>query len=257
MAVTLSFLGIRLYEDEPVGAVSELHRRIGFGDPARIYFVNAHCVNVARRDRRYQAALAGADFVLPDGSGVLMGARLLGLPIRHNLNGTDLVPMLLDAAAAEGRSVFLFGGRPGVADAVAARLRELYAGLRIVGTADGYADAEDGALVERINAARPDVLLVALGVPQQELWIDENWERLNVRLAIAVGGLFDFMSGRIPRAPVWLRKSGLEWSFRLLQEPRRLWRRYLIGNVRFVIAVLMATMRSRIRLAAARPPEPF
>lgn len=238
MALSVDFLGTRLDCFTPANAVDELASRISRRERSRVYFVNAHCVNVARGDKNYRESLSRAELVLPDGSGVLLACRLLGIPVRHNLNGTDLVPSLLERAAAEHRTVFLVGGRPGVAARAARRLAERMADLRIVGHANGYLNAEEEEdLIRHIAELKPDILLVGRGVPLQELWLDRHWDRLHVGLGLAVGGLIDFVAEVHPRAPRWMRSTGIEWSFRLAQEPRRLARRYLVGNVVFLADV--------------------
>src|SRR5579885_3621952 len=184
MAISTSFLGIRIDEMEPDEAIEQVRAEWATGRKQRVYFVNAHCANIACRDERYQEALAQAELVLADGSGVLSGARLLGLPIRHNLNGTDLGPKLCERAAQEGRSVFLLGGEPGVAEQAAAHLLIRCPGLRLVGIQHGFFSAEEeAAVIAQINAARPDLLFVAMGVPRQELWLTRHWEKLDVGTA--------------------------------------------------------------------------
>ena len=195
-------------------------------------FVNAHCLNLAFGDKDYAAILRRADRVWPDGTGVRMAGRHLGFAVPENVNGTDLFPPLIARAAAEGRSVFFYGAGPGVAEAAAANARKAQPALKVAGVCDGFV-ADDEA-VRRVNAARPDILLVARGVPLQEKWIAAHLAELDCACAIAVGGLFDFVSGRIPRAPAWMRRLGVEWTWRLLQEPRRMFRRYVFGNPLFI-----------------------
>lgn len=199
-------------------------------------FVNAHCLNLAFGDRDYAAILRRADRVWPDGTGVRMAGRHLGFAVPENVNGTDLFPPLIARAAAEGRSVFFYGAGPGVAEAAAANARKAQPALKVAGVCDGFV-ADDEA-VRRVNAARPDILLVARGVPLQEKWIAAHLAELDCACAIAVGGLFDFVSGRIPRAPAWMRRLGVEWTWRLLQEPRRMFRRYVFGNPLFIWRVM-------------------
>lgn len=250
MVISTSFLGIRLDEMDTQEAIEQVRAEWATGRKQRVYFVNAHCANIACRDERYQQALAQGELVLADGSGVLSGARLLGLPIRHNLNGTDLGPKLCERAAQEGRSVFLLGGVPGVAEQAAAQLVIRYPGLQIVGIQHGFFPAEEeAAVIAHINAARPDLLFVALGVPRQELWITRHWAELDVGTALAVGALFDFLAERFKRAPLWVRRLGLEWTVRLIQEPGRLWKRYLIGNLKFESRVLLTALNPAKRRA--------
>jgi len=227
--------GIRLLNlgmDELVGAIlTAVERRTR----TQIAFVNPDCVNIAARDPIYRAALARADWVCPDGIGMKIAGRILERPIRQNLNGTDLFPRLCAALAGTGHRVYLLGARPGVAAAVARWARRRYPGIKIAGCRSGYFDEnEEAQIVEAIRRSRADVLLVAMGAPRQELWLQRNLERTGASVGIGVGGLFDFYGGRIPRAPLWLREIGGEWVYRLLQEPRRMWRRYLIGNAVFL-----------------------
>ncbi len=200
-----------------------------------VYFMNAHCFNVRARCPTYKRALNRADVLLPDGIGVEIAAKLGGASIPENLNGTDLTPGLMTAAAQKGLSVFLLGGRSGTAQRAAQKLCTHTPGLQIAGTCNGYDDLHNTeALIDRINASGADIVLVAMGVPLQELWIDKHAHRLNARLIMAVGGLFDFLAGNVRRAPVPVRRARLEWVWRLAMEPRRLARRYLIGNFNFL-----------------------
>ncbi|MDB9526025.1 WecB/TagA/CpsF family glycosyltransferase [Oscillatoria sp. CS-180] len=201
----------------------------------RIYFVNAHTVVTSQRQPEFKRALTCADLLLPDGSGVLWGSRLLGRPIRFNLNGTDLIPALFGMEEAKELSVYLLGAKPGVAGEVARNLKQAYPNLRIVGLQHGYYEPnEKEAVLEKIRNAKPHILLVAMGVPMQELWIDENAKDLPGITCVGVGGLFDFLAKRVPRAPYAIRYVGLEWLWRLLVEPRRLWYRYTVGNFIFM-----------------------
>lgn len=205
-----------------------------------VAFANPHCFNVAARDPGYREVLGRADLVLPDGVGIQLACRMIGAELRENLNGTDLLPHLCRHAARCGQSIFLVGAAPGVAETMRDRLVETYAGLRIVGAKHGYfqpATEDEREVIEAVRQARPDYLLVARGVPTQERWIDEHLQELGAGVALGVGGLFDFVAGRIPRAPVWVREVGLEWLWRLGQEPRRMCRRYLVGNPEFLVRV--------------------
>ncbi|WP_424978623.1 WecB/TagA/CpsF family glycosyltransferase [Leisingera sp. S232] len=215
----------------------------------RVFFINAHCCNVRRRNPQYAKAVAAADLLLPDGIGVELAAKFTGHSLTANLNGTDFVPQLLQRAASMGKSVFLFGGRPGVADAAAARLVYDIPGLRIAGTRDGYQGAQDTrAVIADINESGASILLVALGVPKQELWLHRNAKHLKADLTLGVGALFDFLSGSVARAPEPVRAARMEWVWRLAMEPRRMARRYLTGNVSFLAHAGLAALRHK-RLA--------
>jgi exopolysaccharide biosynthesis WecB/TagA/CpsF family protein len=216
----------------------------------QVFFVNAHCLNLRATTPEYAAALARADVILPDGIGVELAAKMTGHGLPENLNGTDFVPCLLADAARRGLSVFLVGGRPGTAQAAAARLSADIPGLRIAGTLNGFDDARnEAAAVAQINASGADILLVAMGVPMQELWLDRNLPQLKTRLNLGVGALFDFLAGNVRRAPAPVRRARAEWLWRLAMEPRRMARRYLIGNVTFLARAARHAWQQRDRTA--------
>jgi N-acetylglucosaminyldiphosphoundecaprenol N-acetyl-beta-D-mannosaminyltransferase len=209
-----------------------------------MHFVNAHCINVAAKDAEYHAILAKADALIADGSGIRLAGSTLGCPIVDNVNGTDLFPLLCSRFAKTGKRMFLLGSAPGVAEK-AARWAEEFTGSSIIaGTYHGYfKPAEESAVIEAINASGADLLLVALGVPRQEKWIDSVRSLLQVQLCMGVGALFDFYSDTVSRAPLWMRKIGLEWVWRLLLEPGRMWRRYIVGNVVFIVRLMKLRIR--------------
>jgi N-acetylglucosaminyldiphosphoundecaprenol N-acetyl-beta-D-mannosaminyltransferase len=176
-----------------------------------------------------------------------IAGRVLGHPIRDNVNGTDLFPRLCQALVGSGRKMYLLGGRPGVPEAVAKWVTTYFPGVRVCGVRDGYfRPHEEAAVVQEIADSDADLLLVALGAPRQEQWIARHKNQLGCKVAIGVGGLFDFYSGRIPRAPYWMRKRGLEWVYRLWQEPRRLAKRYLIGNPLFLWRLVRAALGCKL-----------
>ncbi|MEL6217318.1 MAG: WecB/TagA/CpsF family glycosyltransferase [Pseudomonadota bacterium] len=231
-AATIDLFGLDILDADTRTALNSL-----LSAPKRISvaFVNAHCVNMAARDGAYAAALSSADYLLPDGSGLQLAAKMTGRHFRENLNGTDLFVPLCRAAAERGLSVYLLGAGACVAEAAASKAVSLAPGLQIAGTADGYftPDQED-AVIDRINKSGADILLVALGVPRQDRWISEHRARLEPRIAIGVGAQFDFWSDRIQRAPAAMRRAGCEWVWRLMLEPRRMFMRYVVGNPLFV-----------------------
>ena len=215
----------------------------------QVSFVNPACVNIAAGDRGYRRLLSRAAMVLPDGIGIKIAADILGAPLKQNVNGTDLFPRLCQRLEQRQASVFLLGGHPGVAERVAAVMKAQWPALRVVGVRDGFfAVAEEGQVAAQVKASGADVVLVARGVPMQDVFIDRHLHQLGVKVAIGVGGLFDFVSGRIRRAPTWMRDSGLEWIYRLLQEPSRMWQRYLVGNFTFLGRVVL--QRLGLRTAA-------
>ena len=245
-------LGTPLVNATVEDTLAWLGHRLEAGAATRVAFLNAHCANISRDDSAYGQALATADAVLPDGSGVALALRLRGQKLAANLNGTDLSPALCRHMAHSGHSVFLLGGRPGIAEQAADGLVAQAPGLRIAGTHHGYfgKDGED-AVIAMINDSGADVVLVAMGVPTQDLWLKDNAPRLKATLTFGVGGLFDFISGRIPRAPAWLRRAGMEWTYRLYQEPARMWQRYVLGNPRFVANAVLDALPSGRTIVAA------
>jgi N-acetylglucosaminyldiphosphoundecaprenol N-acetyl-beta-D-mannosaminyltransferase len=185
--------------------------------------VNPELVMRARSDAAYRAVLESAALSLVDGWGVQWAVRRQGCPAEERVPGIDLVLALAERACRSGFSIFLLGARPGVAEEAGRRLTQLQPGLRLAGTHAGSPGPEDDERSrELIARARPDLLLVAYGAPEQELWIARNRDRLPARVAIGVGGALDFVSGRVPRAPGWMRRLNLEWFFRLIRQPWRI-----------------------------------
>jgi len=203
----------------------------------QVVTVNPEFVMVAQHNKDFLTAINAAALVVADGTGVVWAARYLRRPVPERVTGADLLPALVRRCAASGYRLYLLGAAPGVAEAAAARLRELAPGLEIAGTYAGSpaANEEDG-IIERVQAAQADVLCVAYGAPAQELWICRNLARLPAAVAIGVGGAYDFLSGRQQRAPTFMRKLGLEWLYRLYREPWR-WRR-MLALPRFAVQVV-------------------
>ena len=240
-------LGVRVDDVTEAEAAAEVRRLIQSGGCHQVVTPNAEFVVRARRDPAFLKALNAAALAVPDGAGLLLAGRLLGTPLRQQVTGTDLVVRLAELGAAEGYRLFLLGAAEGVAAEAARRLQARFPGLQIAGTYAGSPrPGDEDAIVERIRAASPvHVLLVAYGAPAQDLWIARNLPRLGVGVAIGVGGAFDFVSGRVPRAPAWLRRAGFDWLYRLARQPWR-WRRQL-ALPQFVLAVLWESLRRRTR----------
>ena len=250
-ASRLRILGITLSNSSMSDAVDWIVRRASDGVSTRIGFANPDCLNIALRDRVYRRALLEADRVFADGIGTRIAARLTRQTMVDNVNGTDMFPPLCEAAARAGLPVFLLGGRPGIATAAAEWARGRFPGLRIAGARDGYFDAAgEAGVLDEINRSGARILLVGMGAPRQETWLRSVEGRLEVPVRIGVGGLFDYYSGRITRAPVWIRELGLEWVWRIYCEPGRLWRRYILGNPLFLGRVVV----ERLRIPSAADP---
>lgn len=230
----VDFLSISMEE-----ALAMIEQIIVSGDKQCLSFINADCLNISCKDTNYRDILNSQYFVLPDGAGINIACRMIGERLVANLNGTDLIPELWEASREKGYRFFLLGAAPGVTDRMKLKLEETYPGINISGSHHGYFDhaTESESVIEKINAARPNVVLVAFGAPRQEKWIYENQDKVDSNLLVGVGGLFDFYSGDKKRAPMWMRKTGMEWMYRLYLEPGRLWRRYIIGNPMFVYRV--------------------
>lgn len=190
-----------------------------------ILAVNPEKVIRAQRDRELLERLCSADLLIPDGVGVVLGLRFLGLGQAERVPGSELMPKLCVLAASKGYGVFLFGGSEEVNRQAASALRERYPGIRIVGAQHGYVSEEDmPEVVARMNQAAPDLLFVALGSPKQELWMTRYLPLLNVKVCQGVGGTFDVIAGRVKRAPLMFRTLHLEWFYRLLAKPNRILR---------------------------------
>lgn len=199
-----------------------------------IVTANPEIVLHSRDDAAYAAAVNGADLVLADGVGDLYAARILGTPLPERVAGSDLTPRLLSRLAERGGSVFLYGARPGVAERAGEALRSACPGLRIAGTENGYI-SDEAALFTALDKEQPDLLLLGLGAPRQELWMARNRQRTNA-VMIGVGGLLDVFAGDIPRAPESWQRLGLEWLYRLLREPRRIKRMIRLPEILLLAA---------------------
>jgi N-acetylglucosaminyldiphosphoundecaprenol N-acetyl-beta-D-mannosaminyltransferase len=241
-------LGVRIHNITRQRAVTLFDEIIRRPDrrAASVFIVNAHTLNLAAADPSYRQALNAGDFVLADGTGVRWAARFQGVRVRENMVGTDLTPQLFYETAGRGYSYFMLGGDAPTVAMAADYARGAFPGWTQAGYHHGY--LTDGAMIssviEQINAARPDVLLVGMGNPLQERWIHEHLPQLNVPLCMGVGGLFDYWAGNVRRAPPWVRRVGHEWLWRLYQQPALKARRYLIGNPLFLVRVLRERLGS-------------
>jgi len=212
----------------------------------RVMYVNAHVVNQSRTPHGLAEALGRADLVYCDGYGVRLAARVLGRSVPHRMTGADWIWDLARLCETSGHPLYLLGSEPPLAGEAAARLRRFYPDLDVVGTHHGFFDLDsphNERVIEHINAHGPRIVLVGMGTPKQELWVDRYADQLDGAVVWTVGALFDYVSGHVPRAPRWLADNGLEWIFRLAIEPQRMWRRYLLGNPVFLRRVLTEARR--------------
>ena len=227
-------------------ALATLASFVEAGGARRVLTPNPEIVMAARHDLGYRAILNGADLAIPDGIGLLLAARMKGQRLRAHVRGTDLVERLAARSAAAGWRWFLLGGGEGVAEEAARRLGARYPGLHVAGATPGSPDPADDLEVRRVIAAAGPVhvLLVAYGAPRQERWIARNQAALDVPIQMGVGGVFNFIAGRSPRAPRWVRGLELEWAYRLVTEPWR-WRRQLALPAFAALAVAEAVRARR------------
>ena len=240
----VSVLGVRIHALSLEQLLSLILQVSLHQERAIVANVNVRALNLACEASWFRAFLNQSEIVFCDGFGVKWCARLLGARLPERFTPPDWLPRLAELAVQHGLTFFFVGSRPGVAAAAAAHLQAQSPTLKIVGTQHGEFDKtlgslENEAVVQAINAARPNILLVGFGMPLQEKWLLENWERLNGNVALPVGAALDYLAGATRRGPRWMTDHGLEWLARLLIEPRRLWRRYLIGNPLFLWRVLL------------------
>jgi N-acetylglucosaminyldiphosphoundecaprenol N-acetyl-beta-D-mannosaminyltransferase len=217
-------------------------------EPKYVVTPNAQHVVLLENDEHLRQVFSQAAFVLPDGFSLLLAARIMGHRFLERIAGVDMFEALCRRAACEGLRIFLLGGRPGSAEGAAEKLRAQYRGLIVCGTCCpplGFENdpSQQKDIEECIRSARPHLLFVAFGAPKQEYWMYKYSRNLRVPVAMGVGGSFEMVSGVVTRAPKWLQKNGLEWLYRLLREPRRLWRRYLVGHLQFASIILQQRLK--------------
>jgi N-acetylglucosaminyldiphosphoundecaprenol N-acetyl-beta-D-mannosaminyltransferase len=222
------------------------HARSG-GRPSFVTTANAQHIVLLESDRRLREIYDRADLIVPDGYSLLLAARFSGRSLRERVTGVDMFQALCRLAAKYGLHVFLLGGRPNAANLTADVLTKGWSELRVTTYCPplGFEKSEKGLeeTARAIRAAKPDILFVALGAPKQEYWIYDQGLQLSVPILMGVGGTFEMVAGLVGRAPVWMQRAGLEWLYRLCLEPRRMWRRYLIGNL--IFGAIVVRQRAR------------
>lgn len=244
--------GIRIEDRTMPEALAEVEALIRAGGPSLVVTPNVQHVCLLHRDADFRSAYAAADLILPDSVPLIWASRLLGAPLRERVAGSDILPAFCGSAAARGFAPFFLGAGPGVAAAAARLLGARHPGLRVAGVLSpppGF-DRDERAnrdVLDRIRAARPDVLFVGLGSPKGEVWAWRHGLSAGVPVTICIGAGFDFLAGIQKRAPLWMRNLGFEWLFRLVKEPRRLWKRYIFGNALFVFLCLKEALAGRPR----------
>lgn len=215
--------------------------------PALVFNVNVDTWMKLREDEEFRAAYDAADLVLVDGTPLVWVSRILRTPLPGRVSGSDFFPAFCEVAAKEGYRVFLLGARPGIAEQAGSALQRQYPGLIVTTHSPSFGferdEVENGNVIELVRRWNPDVLFVALGQPRQEKWLFRFRRNLNVPVAMGVGSSLDYLAGRLRRAPSWMQRAGLEWLYRLRQEPFRLWRRYVLDDSRIVYYVVREYLR--------------
>jgi N-acetylglucosaminyldiphosphoundecaprenol N-acetyl-beta-D-mannosaminyltransferase len=249
---TRNVLGVPISMVDYERAIEVMNGLVATRERGYVCVAPVHALVEAQDDRELRSALSGATLVVPDGMPVIWAANLLGENLSDRVYGPELMLRFNDACAERGQRVWLYGGRDqGVLVKLALSMRQRHPGIKIVGGFSppfrALSDEEESALAEQINTARPDVLWVGIGVPKQEKWMARMRDRLDVPVLCGVGAAFDFHSGRVAMAPGWMQRHGLEWAYRMAQEPRRLLPRYLRTNPRFVLALARQYLAERNR----------
>jgi N-acetylglucosaminyldiphosphoundecaprenol N-acetyl-beta-D-mannosaminyltransferase len=241
-----NILGVGVSAIDMAQALDVIDGWVAERTPHYVCVTGVHGVTESLRDPELRAIHNAAGLVTPDGMPLVWLSRWRGASHVQRVYGPDLLLACCERSVARGHRHYFFGGAPGIAERLAARLRQRFPGLQIVGCISppfrAPTESEDREIVARINAAEPDIVWVGLSTPKQERWMRAHLGRLTAPVLIGVGAAFDFCAGVKRQAPRWMQRSGLEWSFRLMTEPRRLWRRYLINNPVFVWHTLRQTV---------------
>lgn len=237
MINTVDILGVKF---SPLGVKASADYILKMTEDEGFHYVftpNSEIVMAAENDEKFKNILNSADLITADGIGIIYASKIFGTPINERASGYDISLSLLEGMAAKGRSLYLFGAAPGVAEKAAGNITAKFPGIKIVGTHDGYFDElKEKEIIEDINLKKPDVLFVCLGAPKQEMWIFDHKDRLEVKVAMGLGGCLDVYAGNTKRAPEIFIKLGLEWFYRLIKEPKRFFR--MLALPKFMIKVI-------------------
>lgn len=246
----ITVLGLDIASLDLGAAVQAIEGLYASAEPSVVAFTNAHTLNLAAEDPGYKETLRRAALRLNDGKGVMIAAWFQGRRFPRDLNGNLFTPEILALAADRGWPVYFLGAGPGVAAAAATRLVATLPGLRVAGVRDGYFTPDEGDdVVEAIRMSGAGLLLVGLGNPLQERWLGRRLGETGARVGVGVGAFFDFQAGTVQRAPRWMNALGIEWLHRLALEPKRMWRRYVLGNPLFLARAARAAVAPRFRAA--------
>lgn len=241
---TISILGVKVACMSLARALDWVSVMVEQGRPRHVVTANAEIIYMAKQEPDFAALLGKADLVTADGSGVVLASRMLGDPLQERVTGIELIQGIFDRAEEKGWGIYFLGARPEVLEKTVLNVLGRHPMLRVSGYRHGYFSQEETAeVVSNISKVKPDILLVALGVPRQETFIRENLKELNVPVSIGVGGSFDVLAGVVKRAPLWMQRYGLEWLYRLYKEPWRLKR--MTALPKFLLAVMVQRKKAR------------
>lgn len=234
----LNVLGVKIDDVTVETATDRIFEMLKEPHSHAVFTPNSEIVYAAYKDGDFCDILNSADMLTPDGIGIVYASKILKRPLSARAGGYDIACRVIERIAESGERLYLFGGKPGVAENAKTNLEREYPFINIVGTHNGYfSKAEEDGIIDAINAERPDILFVCLGAPMQEKWIFENKERLSCRVMMGIGGSLDVFAGVTERAPAGWQKSGFEWLYRLIKQPKRFWR--MLALPKFAFTVLL------------------
>lgn len=226
--------------------VAEVERIVEAGVPTQHVVVNASKINLMEDDAELREIVNACPLINADGASIIWAARVLDVPLRERVTGIDLFLRLVELAPQKGWGIYLFGAKEEVVRKVKSVFTERYPGIRIVGCRNGYfTEADEPAIVADMAASGADLMFVAFSSPKKERWVHKHLEKINIPFVMGVGGSFDIVASVTTRAPAWMQRCGLEWFYRFVQEPGRLWKRYVVGNVRFLLITLKYKFKGR------------
>ena len=243
-----NILGIQISSISMSNLLDDFAGLIRSSSKASVCITPVNSILAARKNVQVLAIYNNANYTLCDGVPVLWASRFLGTPIEQRITGLDLLPALLEFCATHNFSLFFLGASPGVGDALKAKAEQLHPSINIKGVycppfAAKFEKAENDKMIAAINVVKPDIVLVSLTAPKQDIWISENLEYLDTKIAIGIGGAFEVTAGLINRAPVWMQKAGLEWFYRFTQEPKRMFKRYFIEAPVFIPLIILQKIK--------------
>ena len=239
----VSFFGISIDNLSMQEAIFEIEKLIRQKKTSVVVTPNVQHINIIQKDEEFKKIYQEASLVLSDSIPLIWASKIIGLPIKERVAGSDLFPAFCQVASKKNYKIFLLGAELGIAKKVATILKQRNPGLAIVGTYSPpfgfeHNQTENEKIIKRINESHPDVLFLGLGTPKQEKWCYAHKNQISVPVIICVGASFDFIAGKSRRAPLWMQRCGLEWLHRFSKEPRRLWKRYVFGNSIFIWLVI-------------------